>query len=378
MRAKLALIAILSLASFSLPTAAHSATPPTRAPHVGAWLPYWEWNTPNTQARQTLTSIDAFDYYLTDTSGQVHLEPRGNPDQLRNAISALARRHTTTYLTITDETAGSLSDYLNNPDTRTQLAEELATTATNLGVHGIDLDIESFAFHDNPDTWADTEERWVSFIQQTADTLDQYDLKLSVSSPVIYNGKRDHTSGYWVYAWDRIGPYIDTLRIMAYDYSYSSPGPIGPLPWTRTILNYATTTIDPQRIELGVAAYGRNWVTDITGTCPDTANTRRTTLTMDSAREVAKLRNATPRYDTTTGEATYSYTVTYTDGTDTCTVARTAWYPTTKSIRARINLAAHYNLSGIHIWNAGTVNNATWKALSRMKKRGQIARHGTS
>lgn len=361
---------VLALTSGGAPGASADAAP---APRVGAWYPYWQWNDTSTAGRSVLSSLDAFNVSVVDTTGPLTLKTYGNRDQAQAALDRLSRATTRTYLSVTDETTQTpLREHLSTPEQRTALVDQLTAAVDQWAVDGIDLDLENFAFRDSPDTWTATSDHWVAFVDELADALHATGHELIVTTPPIYNGNRDHTSGYWVYAWDRISPTVDRIRIMAYDYSWDTPGPIAPLPWTGRILRYATTVIPPHKIELGIPAYGRNWVTDITGTCPSDAITHRTTLDMATARKLAVTRGATPRYDTTNAEATYTYRVTYQDTNSACTVSREAWYPTTKSIRKRIALAAQYRLYGVHIWNLRNVDTRTWAQLSRLKKRGKI------
>ena len=42
---------------------------------------------------------------------------------------------------------------------------------------------------------------------------------LTVSVPPVYDGGQTDDSGYWVYDYGGIAPLVDTIRIMAYDYS---------------------------------------------------------------------------------------------------------------------------------------------------------------
>ena len=55
---------------------------------------------------------------------------------------------------------------------------------------------------------------------------------------------------------------------MAYDYSTSSTGPIGPLQWTTNAVTYAVSVIPASKIYIGIPGYGRDWVTKVVGTCP--------------------------------------------------------------------------------------------------------------
>jgi len=55
---------------------------------------------------------------------------------------------------------------------------------------------------------------------------------------------------------------------MAYDFSTTSPGPIGPLPWSEDAVKYAVTQIPASKVFLGIPGYGRDWITKVEGVCP--------------------------------------------------------------------------------------------------------------
>ena len=58
-------------------------------------------------------------------------------------------------------------------------------------------------------------------------------------SPVYDDGQTDD-SGYWVYDYASIAPYVDAISVMAYDYSVAEPGPIAPLPWVEELMAGST------------------------------------------------------------------------------------------------------------------------------------------
>ena len=55
--------------------------------------------------------------------------------------------------------------------------------------------------------------------------------------------------------------YCDTASIMSYGMAWagSAPGPVSPRSWLEGIYDYATQVMDPDKIFLGMPAYGWNW-----------------------------------------------------------------------------------------------------------------------
>ncbi len=58
-----------------------------------------------------------------------------------------------------------------------------------------------------------------------------------------------------------INMIADRVIVMAYDEHHRSgaPGPVASLPWCRKIFSYASSTIDPDKLIMGIPLYGRSW-----------------------------------------------------------------------------------------------------------------------
>lgn len=58
-----------------------------------------------------------------------------------------------------------------------------------------------------------------------------------------------------------LDPYCDTASIMSYGMAWagSAPGPVSPRSWLEGIYDYASAVMNPDKIFLGMPAYGWNW-----------------------------------------------------------------------------------------------------------------------
>jgi hypothetical protein len=170
--------------------------------------------------------------------------------------------------------------------------------------------------------------------------------------------------GYYVYAWAAIAPYIDRLRIMTYDYSVSKVGPIGPISWAERTVQYAVSVMPASKVYVGIAGYGRDWVTAVSGVCPANVasvikgGAKAATFVMRDAQNLAASYGVTPTYDEKSGEMTFSYQKVYNGTTagglsTSCTASRTAWYQDAKSYALRAELVNKYRLGGLAAWTIG-------------------------
>ena len=151
---------------------------------------------------------------------------------------------------------------------------------------------------------------------------------------------------------------------MTYDYSVSKVGPIGPLAWTEKTVAYAASIMPASKVYLGLAGYGRDWVTKVDGICPAPfanaikVGAKAATFVMRDAAALAASYQVTPVFDAKFGEATFTYTKSYegttADGRSTiCTATRTAWYQNAQSYKLRSELVAKYKLGGVTAWTLG-------------------------
>jgi hypothetical protein len=203
----------------------------------------------------------------------------------------------------------------------------------------------------------------VAFVKLLSATLKANGKLLSMTTPYLLDpasGKR----GYYVYAWAEIAPFIDRLRIMTYDFSVAKPGPIGPLSWTEDTVKYAVSIMPASKVFVGLAGYGRDWVTRVVGVCPaDVAKTVSTsakaaTFLMRNAATLAAGYGANITYNDKFQEATFTYQKTYNGNTATglatsCTATRVAWYQDAKAFEARAQLVGKYRLGGVVAWTVG-------------------------
>ncbi|MFT6564629.1 MAG: spore germination protein YaaH [Actinomycetes bacterium] len=366
--AVLSTVGLLSVGIVPAATSAHAVAPADSKKTqriMSGWLPYWI--TPES-VKSFLNNADLFSdvspfWYnaVTSSKSSSKVAIKSNSLSSGTHASVLAQLQDKGALvmpSITDGTGtGHMSKVLRNSSRRAALVNQISNLVNSKGYDGIDLDFEKFAFSDGQASWKTTSPAWVKFIKELSGVLHANGKKLAVAVPPsgVPNGN------YWVYAWPEIGPYIDKLRIMAYDYAYSVPGPVGgPLSWVNKVAAYAVSVMPANKVQLGTPTYGRDWVVWKKGTgCPTLS--KKTYQT----RDIGSVIDGTPASkwgrDPGSLERTYTYKVKYNGGK--CEVKRSAWVPDTTTVVERAKIASRYGLNGIATWMIGSETSDQWAQL---------------
>lgn len=356
---------MIAVVAIFTPSQSSAQSPPRKI--LTGWIPYYGMKTalPSAVANGDLIKeVMPFWYTLKSETKITDLYTPSNPNvPITVPLTTMRDSGFQIIPTITDGTGKLvLAKLLSVPTTRTQVVKTITNLVITNNFDGIDLDFEGFAFTDGTASWPATRVNWDAFIQELSTSLHGFGRLLSVTTPVLFDpttGKK----GYYVYDWATISSMIDRLRIMTYDYSTSSPGPIGPIAWVEQSVSYAVSVVAASKVYVGVPGYGRDWVTKVDGVCPSSvANVivpgAKASPVMRDAVNLAASYGATPAYNNSFAEVTFSYQKVYSglssSGLQTsCTASRTVWYQNAQSFAARVQLVAKYRLGGITEWTFG-------------------------
>jgi spore germination protein YaaH len=374
------LLIITTALTFLLSTLspANANNPPRKI--LSGWLPDYSLarNLPTVEGNLDLIrDISPFWYGLTGGSSIKDKYALGKYTTPKEQVIARLKANGILLLpTITDDNKKFvLANLLANPTSRSNIVQTIKALVLKYNYDGIDLDFETFYTQDGRSSWAALKPNWIAFIKELSTALHDQGKLLSVTTPPDF-APETKRAGNWIYSWAEIGPLIDRLRIMAYDFSTTSPGPIGPLPWTEDGVKYAITQMPASKVFLGIPGYGRDWITKVEGVCPKDFTSSvvvgaKAAVVMREAPNLAASNNALPTYNNTHAESTFTYKKTYVDPTNSasfCTASRTVWYPDERSYAARTNLVGKYRLGGIAVWTFGMENTAAITAVRDIAK----------
>jgi spore germination protein YaaH len=338
---------------------------------VDGWAPYWALDDSVGEISHRDGSMREVSPFWFSASGvdEITVEPNASTDRAEDFLD-----HADEALIVPSIVdglgAGEMAAILANPGTRRRHVDAIVEFAADGDYDGVDLNYEQFAFADGRDSWETTRPNWVSFITALAKELHADGRTLTVSVPVVYDGGRNDDSGYWVYDYAAIVEHVDRIRMMAYDYSVADPGPIAPLSFVqRAIAGAIDATGQPDKLVLGLPAYGRNWPVSVTGKCPepdpdnDISVPSVTTVTTRSVDDLIERRNAVPAYDSETGEWFFEYRLEISDDTTTCVQTRQVHYVDADGIRTRMDLAIDAGLGGVSLWALGFEDDDVWDQI---------------
>ncbi|MEK6371889.1 MAG: glycosyl hydrolase family 18 protein [Acidobacteriota bacterium] len=147
---------------------------------------------------------------------------------------------------------GAAATMLATPASRESHAIAIAQLVTLNAFDGIDIDYERVP--------TASRANFTAFIATLAQKLHAANKKLSVT---VYAKTSDSANwnGPGAEDYPALGGLADSIKIMAYDYSYSTsaPGPIAPLDWLDRVASYAESTIPRHKILIGLPLYGYDW-----------------------------------------------------------------------------------------------------------------------
>jgi HAD superfamily hydrolase (TIGR01509 family) len=336
---------------------------------VHAWVPPWELEDALDEFASNATlfqQVSPFWYQVTGLTS-IGLYENISQEATGSFLEEARERGIPLVASLADATApNTMAAILADPASRTAHVGAIAAFAANNDFAGIDINYERFAFDDGRDTWADTRPNWVAFITELGERLHTDGRMLTVSVPPVYDDERTGESGYWVYDYGAIVDHVDAIRMMAYDFSTSEPGPISPLPWVASVIEGGIDAAgDPDKLVLGVPLYGRNWVIATTGECPESAPGNQSPR-LNAIPDLIERREADPVYDPVNGEWSFTYQVEFTEGEQSCLQTREVHYADSAGVRERMQMSVDNGLLGVALFAFGYQSEDVFTAIEEI------------
>jgi len=334
---------------------------------MDTWAPYWTLDRTSVELAErigSLREVSPFWYQATGAT-EVGRDPNAPPGATDAFLEQLRERGAAIVPSVIDAMpAGAMAAVLADPVTRRAHVDTLVQFALDGGFDGLDLDYEQFAFADGRSTWDTTRPNWIAFLTELSARMREHSLTLTVSVPPIYDDGRTGASGYWVYDYGAMAGVVDNIRIMAYDFSTATAGPIAPLEFVQRAVDGAVSAVDdPSKLVLGIPVYGYNWPVATSGICPPGA-AGRVTVTTRNVHDLVARRGGEPVRDDETGEWTFNYELVVSDDQTTCTQQREVHYVDGDGAIERIAIARAAGLGGVALWALGYEDGPVWDDIA--------------
>lgn len=241
---------------------------------------------------------------------------------------------------VADDDGVSADDYLQTEDVRQKIISSLIQYATDVGMDGINLDIETV-----------TEENvryYLQFIRELCQAAHEENLIVSVDN---------YTSTYTQYL-NRAeqAEVADYLVIMGYDEHTAGSeeaGSVASLPFVEQgITDLLDEGVDASQIINGIPFYSRGWTYTSGGGVPTSE-----TLAMGDQQSWADSHGIELSWDSSLGQ--YTGSVTTDDGT-----TYSIWIEDDKSIEEKMKLIEKYDLAGVAEWRLGLEDAGVWEVIN--------------
>src|SRR5215212_2619627 len=210
---------------------------PAYAYRMSAWVPPWDANSAtimSTHARDLDESNPG--WYTAVADGSVAPSSGGETATLRSALTGTLLVPTIANYVNGGFDGGMMSTIVNDAALREKHAEAIRQLVVQRAYDGIDLDYEAMP--------ATAKTGFTSFVQLLASKLHASNKVLSVTVH-----PKTSASATWdgpgAQDYPAIGAAADSVKIMAYDYHWSTSdaGALAPLSWLDQIAAYAESTM---------------------------------------------------------------------------------------------------------------------------------------
>jgi spore germination protein YaaH len=317
------------------------------APRVAvASLPYWNLSQGTAAVLANLQAVSEVSpwIYGLASDGQIVLDSGISKPALSSSLSQLRARGLPLVPTIANVDAQGSWAYppvariLHDPVLMARHVAAIVALADSGHYAGIDIDYEGLRAGDR--------QVFTAFVTRLAGALHARGKILSVA---LFAKATD--AGYAprnvAQDYAAIGKVADQVRLMGYDYHWSTspPGPVAPVSWLRSVLSYARKQLPAAKIILGVPVYGYDW-----------SRGHGAGITWQQAMQLSRQPGVRLRYSTASQAPWFSYT-------DAAGRQHTVWFEDARSSRAKFRLAQAAGIGGVYVWMYGNADPGMWPAL---------------
>lgn len=152
------------------------------------------------------------------------------------------------------------------------------------------------------------------------------------------------------YDYEAIGSVADIVAVMTIDYGYPTgpPNPVSPLWWMEQVIRYATSLINPQKLQIALPLYGYDW---------RVSDNKTSALSLLGAQNLAISTGASIFYNLQAAAPSF----TYWDGAEEHIV----WFDDIRSFQEKYKLIDQYGLLGTTYWQLSLSFPQNWAYMNQ-------------
>lgn len=291
-----------------------------------------------------LTYVSIFSYQVRPDGSLV-------PIQDTTVIQAARQQKVAPLMVITNIKEGASFDselahtILTDEQVQDTLFQNIEQTLKK-GYYGLDIDFEYLYPRDR--------ENYNRFIQKAVNRLRPQGYSVTTAlAPKTSAGQVGLL--YEAHDYAAHGATVNHVILMTYEwgYTYSPPRAVAPVNLVEQVIQYAVTVIPSKKILMGIPNYGYDW------TLPFVQGSSARSLSHTAAVDLAGRVNARIEFDTTAQSPFFRYY-------DASRRQHEVWFEDARSIQAKLNLVAKYNLGGVSYWTINSYFPQNWLVLESM------------
>ena len=227
--------------------------------------------------------------------------------------------------------------FLSDGRTQTRALDGLTWLVKNFGYDGINIDFENLYNADRDGFSAFMANVYARVHRENGKTVT---LALASKTKETFDG----FAGPFDYA--GLAPNFDLAVVMTYDdhYAGGEAGPVAPLDWVEQVINYATQSIPPSKLLLGLPFYGYNWNVSAGGWAR--------AMGYDEIVRTVFAHGPGIQMDQASGTPVYTY--------DAGNGVHKIWFENSTSLGYKLDLAAKHGLAGWGAWRGGMEDQNFW------------------
>ena len=279
---------------------------------VGAWVPWWAEETGTKSATANIDNLDVVYPFVFEVTpdGSLVNKVDFNDDHWEDLFETADDNRVDVIPTIAWFDGPAIHDVLSDKKARKAHIKEIVDMVKDNRFDGVNIDYES--------KLSETVDYYSDFLKELEDALGRRDLTCTIEARTPPESRWRDVPAVIEYANDysAINQHCDWVEIMAYDQQRADWQlnqerrgvpymPVADTDWVEKVIELAIEDIDPDKIMLGVATYGRAW--DVT-VAPDWFKDYKSVASLNQPRilELSKKYNA-PIGRADSGEAVISY-----------------------------------------------------------------------